>query len=78
MIEYKKEGGKKNGYGKDEVLLIKCPEWHKITNEDLFYMIKHIVDNEERIYPKTNGFLGKDLFFQELSKYLDGTICKTN
>ena len=69
-MEFKKEEGKKNAYGKDEVLFVRAKEWEAISISEIIYIIDHILKNEERIYPKKFGFKGNDMFLEEIRKLI--------
>ena len=73
MIEFRKIKGIKNKYGSDEVLLIKTTGWHALKNQEMLKIIKEIFENESRIYPKEEGFMGCDMFFNEIQKLKNET-----
>jgi hypothetical protein len=69
LIRFNTVNGKKTKFGKDKLLIINTfHTWHIITNEEILYIIDFIFKNEDRIYPQSANFDGRDIFFQEIKK----------
>jgi len=78
-MEIRRREGAKTEFGKDMVIEISTNGWDRITNEDVFKLIKMFYDNEEEIYPRSQGFQGGDKFkeavFQLFSNNMTAEKC---
>jgi len=63
--------GFKCTYGKDKILKVKTDGWEVITFDEILHIVRHIFENEERIYPKSHGFMGSDMFFKKIKEEKD-------
>ena len=50
------------------VLLCKTDDWELLSIEEILKIIEHVFKNEERIYPRSEGFKGSSLFLDEILK----------
>ena len=67
-MKFKLTEGFKRAYGKDKMLLVKTDGWEAITFDEVLLIIKRLAENEERIYPKSKGFMGSDMFFNKIKE----------
>lgn len=70
-MNFKLRDGTKRAYGEDKVLLVQTNGWEAITIDEILYIIEHMFENEERIYPKSHGFMGSDMFFNKIKEVKD-------
>ena len=66
-LDFKKVEGKKKNYGIDYITKIKTEGWHTPSNIDICKLIVAVCENEETIYPRSEGFSGCGLFLTVLN-----------
>lgn len=70
MVEWRYRKGSKSP--RDWVLLIKTDGWEVFTVEDVLRLLKFMFENEDRIYPKEEGFKGRDMLLEAIKKVAKG------
>ncbi len=68
MGKFTYQAGTKNQFGEDKVSIFNGV---KVSFEDLARLMKELIENEERIYPKDKGFRGGDMLKEYLQEVLD-------